>query len=275
MATDVFKVTCIRDPEEGVDVKVERDTREATMVALDQKILRTIATQRYRKQFQQRGPTATKRMSIDALSAAHAKPENSNESNVIAARRQSAEPDKGSKERLSSTESRKSPRQRKSPRVKKGAAAQQSNEQTTERLEKKRMAFEKSLSLEEKAKQAAEAHLQMRANRVEELRSELKEKRNQSTGQAGNRKASKESVKSAEVHGEATNAAYRPSTMNRMQSSMIRTKARSFIRVSLHGRHVKSAEAAVGKIQSGRDLPVEPLLPAVDSKRGSKTRANS
>lgn len=261
MATDVFKVTCARERDEhgGIDVKVERDTREATMVALDQKILRTIATQRYRKQFQQNGGTATKRLSIDALTQANVKKEDLKESQVISARRFSTEEEKGSKERqLSPLKTLRNP---KSPRGKKGAAAQQANEQRTDNLEKKLMAYEKQMGLEERAKQAAEEHLQKRANRVEEIRSELKE-RNQSANQTAHRKSSKESlnVEPAEQ-----------SNLTREQKAMLKSKARSFIRVSLHGRHVKSAEAAVGKIQSGRDL--EPILPAVGSKesgRGSK-----
>merc|ERR1712193_532463 len=156
---------------------------------------------------------------------------------------------KGSGEREASPP--KTARNPKSPRGKKGVAAQQSNEQTTERLEKKRLAFEKSLSLEERAKQAAEDHLQKRANRVEELRNELKDKKNQSERQAPARQGSKESMKSDE---EGRHHAFKP-------SAMLRTKARSFIRVSLHGRHVKSAEAAVGKIQSARDIPSDPILP--------------
>lgn len=245
-------------------------------MALDQKILRTIATQRYRKQFQQNktgvvNPGSTKRLSIDALSQQNLKPEDSRESNVISARRQSAEPTaKGSGEREKSPP--KTARQPMSSRGKKGAATQQSNEQTTERLEKKRLAYEKSLSLEERAKQAADDHLQKRANRVEEIRQGLKEKGNQSRASTMTRKSSKESMKS-DADGSGTHPASKPTDMAKRARM---SKARSFMRVSLHGRHPGlNPAAAAGKIQSGRDLPSDPILPAVDAKRGSKTRANS
>jgi len=216
-----------------VDVKVERDTREATMVALDRKILRTIATQRYRKQLQQGSreysPTRP-RLSIDEVSEKlvaampASAPVQLKASDIICAKRNSTE----DRERSHSKGSARSKSTSKSPRGRDNAMAphatrqanEQSQEKIKERKEKKRLAFELMAGLEDRAKQAADRHLQERANRLDTLRADIKEKR-----EAKLQKVTRTSgIERAHTDGDSS---------PRKRTTMLRTTARSLLRSSV------------------------------------------
>eukprot|EP00746_Dinoflagellata_sp_MGD_P106854 gnl/MRDRNA2_/MRDRNA2_44791_c0_seq2.p1 gnl/MRDRNA2_/MRDRNA2_44791_c0~~gnl/MRDRNA2_/MRDRNA2_44791_c0_seq2.p1 ORF type:complete len:232 (-),score=41.81 gnl/MRDRNA2_/MRDRNA2_44791_c0_seq2:33-641(-) len=154
---------------------------------------------------------------------------------VIAAKRHSAEERQGSKgSSRSKSASQSPPRGRDaSPGRTNGQEKEQSQERLKERKERKRLAFEMMAGLEERAKQAADRHLQERANRVEALRADLKEKREAKLQKALD---SDKKQERAQVDGENS---------PRKRTTMLRTTARSLVRVSLKLPLLESGKSIV------------------------------
>lgn len=208
------------------------------MVALDRKILRTIATQRYRKQFQQGSKETSsangKRLSIEDVSEKlstqlpGALPVKmlKNASDVIAAKRHSTEERHGSKGSSRAKSTSKSPRGRDHSAGK--DSKRQANEQSQERLKERKERFEMMAGLEERAKEAADRHLQEQTYRVEALRADLKEKREAKLQKAllNQEAAHGQNHKKHEKQHEAVSP--------RKRTTMLRTTQRSLVnRVSL------------------------------------------